>query len=55
MKLKLSDWSSCCLMIRAVIYNAYRDGSLDFIDSVPTDEVKTLLETQDPEFKVVIS
>ncbi|HHV42289.1 MAG TPA: peptide ABC transporter substrate-binding protein [Clostridiaceae bacterium] len=37
----------------AVIYNAYRDGSLDFIDSVPTDEVKTLLETQDPEFKVV--
>ncbi|NLK02240.1 MAG: peptide ABC transporter substrate-binding protein [Clostridiaceae bacterium] len=37
----------------AVIYNAYRDGSLDFIDSVPTDEVKNLLDSKDPEFHIV--
>ena len=35
------------------IYAAYRAGDLDFADSVPTDEIQTLLDTDDPEFHVV--
>ncbi|HNZ63892.1 MAG TPA: ABC transporter substrate-binding protein, partial [Bacillota bacterium] len=35
------------------IYSAYKAGNLDFIDSVPTDEVKVLLETKNPEFHVI--
>ncbi|OQB20335.1 MAG: Oligopeptide-binding protein OppA precursor [Firmicutes bacterium ADurb.Bin182] len=35
------------------IYAAYRAGDLDFIDTVPNDEIKTLLETNDPEFYTV--
>lgn len=34
-------------------YAAYRAGDLDFIDTVPTDEIQTLLSTNDPEFYVV--
>ena len=33
------------------IYAAYNDGSLDFIDSVPTDEIQALLDN--PEFYIV--
>lgn len=35
------------------IYAAYQDGSLDFIDNVPPDEIKALLESNNPEFHVV--
>ena len=35
------------------IYAAYNDGSLDFADAVPTDEIATLLETENPEFHIV--
>ena len=35
------------------IFAAYKAGDLDFIDNVPPDEIKTLLETKDPEFHVV--
>ena len=35
------------------IYAAYRAGDLDFADSVPTDEIATLLATEDPEFHIV--
>ena len=35
------------------IYAAYRAGDLDFIDTVPTDEIQTLLSTADPEFYTV--
>ena len=35
------------------IFAAYKDGSLDFIDNVPPDEIKTLLEENNPEFYVV--
>ena len=35
------------------IFAAYNDGSLDFADSVPTDEIATLLETENPEFYIV--
>ena len=35
------------------IYAAYNDGSLDFADTVPTDEIATLLETENPEFHIV--
>ncbi|HOS19087.1 MAG TPA: ABC transporter substrate-binding protein, partial [Clostridia bacterium] len=35
------------------IYAAYRAGDLDFIDTVPNDEIQTLLSTQDPEFYTV--
>jgi len=35
------------------IYAAYRAGDLDFIDTVPNDEIQTLLQTSDPEFYVV--
>ncbi len=35
------------------IYAAYQAGDLDFIDNVPPDEIKKLLEDKDPEFHVV--
>ena len=35
------------------IYSAYNSDSVDFIDSVPTDEVASLIESQNPEFYVV--
>ena len=35
------------------IYAAYRAGDLDFADTVPTDEIQTLIDTQDPEFHIV--
>jgi len=35
------------------IYAAYNDGSIDFADSVPTDEIATLLEEENPEFHIV--
>ena len=35
------------------IYSAYNAGNVDFIDSVPTDEVASLIESQNPEFHVV--
>ncbi len=35
------------------IYSAYNAGNVDFIDSVPTDEVASLLESQNPEFHIV--
>lgn len=34
------------------IFSAYQAGDLDFIDTVPSDEIKTLIDT-DPEFYVV--
>mgnify|MGYP000873187677 CR=1 FL=1 len=37
----------------AVIYAAYNAGNLDFIDTVPTDAIQTLLAEQNPEFNVV--
>ena len=36
----------------ATIYAAYRAGDLDFIDTVPADEMPALLESGDPEFYV---
>ncbi len=36
-----------------VIFAAYKDGSLDFIDNVPPDEIKQLLADKNPEFHVV--
>ncbi len=35
------------------IYAAYNAGNLDLIDSVPTDEVATLIASNNPEFHVV--
>ena len=35
------------------IYAAYRAGDLDFADAVPTDEIQTLIDTEDPEFHIV--
>lgn len=35
------------------VYAAYRAGDLDFADYVPSDEIKTLLESGDPEFYVI--
>ena len=35
------------------IYTAYKAGDLDFIDSVPTDEIAGLIESGDPEFHVI--
>ena len=35
------------------IYAAYNAGNLDLIDSVPTDEVATLIASKNPEFHVV--
>jgi len=35
------------------IYAAYNAGDVDFIDSVPTDEIATLLAEQNPEFYIV--
>ncbi|MBO4537312.1 MAG: hypothetical protein J5694_00395, partial [Erysipelotrichaceae bacterium] len=35
------------------IYAAYRAGDLDFADGVPTDEIQTLIDTEDPEFHIV--
>ncbi|MBR3003516.1 MAG: peptide ABC transporter substrate-binding protein [Lachnospiraceae bacterium] len=34
------------------IFAAYRAGDLDLADSVPTDEIATLLENKDPEFHI---
>ena len=36
----------------ATIYAAYRAGDLDFIDTMPADEMPALLESGDPEFYV---
>ena len=36
----------------ATIYAAYRAGDLDFIDTVPADEMPALIEEGDPEFHV---
>ena len=35
------------------IFAAYNAGDVDFIDSVPTDEIATLLANEDPEFHIV--
>ena len=35
------------------IYAAYQAGDLDFADTVPTDEIATLIETANPEFHIV--
>jgi len=35
------------------IYAAYNAGDLDFADTVPTDEIETLLSTKNPEFNIV--
>ena len=35
------------------IYAAYNDGSIDFADSVPTDEIATLLAEENPEFHII--
>ena len=35
------------------IYAAYNSGDLDFADTVPTDEIATLLAEQNPEFYIV--
>ena len=35
------------------IYAAYNDGSIDFADSIPTDEIATLLAQENPEFYIV--
>ena len=35
------------------IYAAYNAGDIDFADSVPTDEIATLIESKNPEFYVV--
>ena len=35
------------------IYAAYNDGSVDFIDTVPTDEIATLLADENPEFYII--
>ena len=35
------------------IYAAYNAGNLDFADSVPTDEIATLIENKNPEFHIV--
>ena len=35
------------------IFAAYNAGDVDFIDSVPTDEIATLLAEQNPEFYIV--
>ena len=35
------------------IYSAYNAGNVDFIDTVPTDEVATLIESNNPEFYIV--
>ena len=36
----------------ATVYAAYRAGDLDFIDTIPADEMPALLESGDPEFYV---
>ncbi len=35
------------------VYNAYRAGDLDFADIVPADEIRTLIDSADPEFHVI--
>lgn len=35
------------------IYAAYNAGNVDIIDTVPTDEIQSLLETENKEFKIV--
>ena len=35
------------------IFAAYNAGDIDFADTVPTDEIATLIETQNPEFHIV--
>lgn len=35
------------------IFSAYNAGDVDFIDTVPTDEVQGLIDSQNPEFKVI--
>lgn len=35
------------------IYTAYQNGDLDFIDTVPTDEIANLIATNNPEFYVI--
>ena len=35
------------------IYGAYNDGSIDFADTVPTDEIATLLAEENPEFHII--
>ncbi len=35
------------------IYSAYNAGNVDFIDTVPTDEVQTLIDSKNPEFYIV--
>ena len=35
------------------IYAAYQAGDLDFADTVPTDEIATLIEEENPEFHIV--
>ncbi len=34
------------------IYAAYQSGDLDFIDTVPTDEIQTLIDEENPEFYI---
>ncbi|MBQ0166769.1 MAG: peptide ABC transporter substrate-binding protein [Treponema sp.] len=35
------------------IYAAYNAGNIDYADSVPTDEIQTLLDTKNPEFYTI--
>ena len=35
------------------IYAAYQAGDLDFIDTVPTDEIQGLIDSENPEFYIV--
>lgn len=37
----------------SVIFSAYQAGDLDFIDGIPTDEIKGLIESENPEFHKV--
>lgn len=35
------------------IYAAYNAGNIDYADSIPTDEIQTLLDTKNPEFYTI--
>ena len=37
----------------SAVYSAYRAKELDFADTVPADEIRTFLDTGDPEFHVI--
>ncbi|MFV0465047.1 MAG: ABC transporter substrate-binding protein [Lachnospiraceae bacterium] len=35
------------------VYAAYQAGDLDFIDSIPTDEISNLIDSKNPEFHII--